>query len=251
MGYYEHSADKADYFKISERVNKIDTAVHFHNSMEILLVLEGEVEVSVNGIKKIIKANEACLTNNFDVHYYHKVNNNPFYGLVIMVNKSYLSSFENDLGNFLQVSDNAIEFIKKFATEYEQDSRLMRTAKILYFLALLSQTPSNFCERIEKSEVITKILTYLQENFKERITVQSVADEFGYSRGYVSTLFSAYAGERFNTYLNRLRVKSARRELEQKGADKVLDIALNNGFDSANTFYRAYKKEYGKPPVRQ
>ena len=250
MSYYEHSADRPDYFAISERINRINTAVHFHNSMEILVVLSGEVEVSINGVKKIIGKNQACLSNGFDVHYYHEVNKEPFYALVVMVNQSYLSSYEETLGNFLQVSDKAVAFIFKFLNEYKTDTKLMRTAKILYFLALLAENPSHLCGRIEQSEVITKILTYLQENFRQRITVQSVADEFGYSRGYISTLFSAYAGERFGSYLNRLRVLSAQRELLEKGSDKVLDIALANGFDSSNTFYRAYKKEFGKPPVR-
>ena len=251
MGFYEHAADKKGYFNIGVRVGKMnETKAHFHNSLEIYVVLRGEIEVTINSVKRVIKAGEACISNSFDVHYYNKTNDDNYLAKVIMVNKSYLSSFDDNIGNFVTLSSSALDFIEKLTTEYKSDSTLMRTAKILYLLALISDNPENLTQKAPKSDIVTEILTYIHENFTDKITVQSIADKFGYSRGYVSTLFSSYTGERFNSYVNRLRVSSAKKMLDKKGSDKVLDIALANGFDSANTFYRAYKKEYGKPPVR-
>ena len=251
MGYYEHSADKTGYFKISERKGKIsETKAHFHNSMEIYVVLRGELEVTINGVKRVIKTGQACVSNCFDVHYYDKISDDNFLGKVVMVNQSYLTSFDGNIGNFITLSNDALNFLEKFSTEYVADTTLMRTAKILYLLAIISENPDNLTLKAPKSDIVTQILNYIHENFTDKITVQSIADNFGYSRGYISTLFSSYTGERFNSYVNRIRINSAKRALDKKGSDKVLDIALSNGFDSANTFYRAYKKEFGKPPVR-
>ena len=47
---------------------------------------------------------------------------------------------------------------------------------------------------------------------------------------------------RFSDYLNRLRVQEAAKRMEDTDARGITDIALDCGFNSLNTFYRAKKK---------
>ena len=115
----------------------------------------------------------------------------------------------------------------------------------------ISANGKQIYERVKQNGFIIELFKYIHANYKNHITVESIAKEFGYSRGYVSTLFCDYTGERFNTYLNRMRVRSAKADLEKDTGDSVLEIAFANGFESANTFYRAYKSEFNEHPVRK
>ena len=73
-----------------------------------------------------------------------------------------------------------------------------------------------------------------------------LAEEFGYSKEYISRTFSKYVGA-MPRYINRLRVQKARRMLAE-GGRTVIETAFLCGFESPNTFYRAYKDAFGTPP---
>ena len=56
--------------------------------------------------------------------------------------------------------------------------------------------------------------------------------------------------ENWKGYINRLRVRHAEQLLRKNKTETILQIAFTCGFDSIHTFYRAYKKEFGKAPRR-
>lgn len=252
MSFYESLADKPEYFTL-RRVDGLTPSPHFHNALELVLVLSGEIEACINGMKRVVKAGEGCLSSSFDLHYY--ANKKDLDAFLIVVDKSYvkhLSVFKEftKLGTFFLINKKIIDFLSEWIKVYKNEKTFMRMAKISYLFALLCEDEKNFEIKAKQNEFITDLFKYIHENYCSHITVESIAEELGYSRGYISTIFCNYTGVRFNTYVNRLRILSAKKELDKNDGRRVLDIAFACGFDSANTFYRAYKKQFGKPPMR-
>lgn len=253
MAYYESRADKPNYLNIVCR-NALTSDPHFHNAIETVIVLDGEIEVSVNGVKNRLTKGQGCLIHPLDVHYYTYSGNIKVFLLV--AGDAYVSGVQDlddfkNINTFFSVDEEVISFAKKLASDWQMQTSLTNLANIAMLFAKISATGKPLYERVKQNGFIIDLFKYIHANYKERITVESIAKEFGYSRGYVSTLFCDYTGERFNTYLNRIRVRSAKADLDKKTGESVLEIAFANGFDSANTFYRAYKNEYAEHPVRK
>jgi AraC-like DNA-binding protein len=90
------------------------------------------------------------------------------------------------------------------------------------------------------------ILTYLHVSCGEPLTLDSVSRRFGYTATHFSRLFNAYTGTNLSEYLNAVRADSAAALL--KKGENATSAAMNSGFDSLRTFYRAFSRRYGVPP---
>ncbi|MBO5286124.1 MAG: helix-turn-helix domain-containing protein [Clostridia bacterium] len=255
MSFYELPADKNNHLIVKD-FQAPSKIAHFHNAIEILYLKKGELDAVINGTRHRVKAGQAVFSGSFDVHYYELINEEPVESTVLVISQDYLKEYNDFLAGktlnvILSIRQEIADFILAWQKVYKQESILMLTSKILYLLAKLIE--DNLAEKTSapKNEFVTNIFKYIHDNYKEDISVNEIANKFGYSRGYVSTMFTTYTGEGFNSYVNRLRVYSAKEEIDKKDGRRILDIALENGFDSANTFYRAYKKQFGEPPVKK
>ncbi len=85
------------------------------------------------------------------------------------------------------------------------------------------------------------ICLYLQENFRNPITRESVASHFRLAPNHVSRLFRQEGLVRFNDYLNLVRVNRAKFMLQKYGMT-LKEIADNCGYSDATYFCKVFKK---------
>ncbi len=101
---------------------------------------------------------------------------------------------------------------------------------------------------MENSELIAKALHYVEsENGNTDMTVESVADHAGFSTDYFNRIFAAHTGFRVMEYVRFVRLRRASLKLRTTD-ESILDIALSCGYDSHESFSRAFKSQYGKTP---
>lgn len=75
----------------------------------------------------------------------------------------------------------------------------------------------------------------------------SVARHFGYSQSYISRYFSTNFGTTLSHYLTAVRLRSVVM-LMRGGKHDITYCALESGFASMRTFYRAFHSEFGLVP---
>jgi YesN/AraC family two-component response regulator len=85
------------------------------------------------------------------------------------------------------------------------------------------------------------ICLYVQENFQEPITRESVARHFGLAPNHVSRLFRKEGLMRFNDYVNLVRVNRAKFMLQNYSVT-LKEIASDCGYNDAAYFCRLFKK---------
>ena len=89
---------------------------------------------------------------------------------------------------------------------------------------------------------------------RQDLTIQDVAQALSTNRSYVSLAINTAHGVNFSTYVNRFRVKEAKRILVSDGyeRDKValLDALALSGFATEQTFYRVFKEMTGMTPLQ-
>ena len=83
---------------------------------------------------------------------------------------------------------------------------------------------------------------YIQEHYQKDIGLSNVAEAFGYSTSYFSTLYNKYIGESFSKKLNQYRIEQAIERMRTTD-EELSDIAKEVGFNTYKSFSRAFKEQ--------
>lgn len=87
---------------------------------------------------------------------------------------------------------------------------------------------------------LERAITYIEAHLNENIGLNEVSRETGYSYYHMTRLFSSVLGESVGHYINRRRLYNASEKLIHSD-QKVIDIALDCGYESSEAFSRAFK----------
>jgi len=257
MSYYEWEAEQKGYYRFYRR-KSFETPAHFHGSIEFIFVESGEQRVTIDGETRVLKDGDACFCDSFSVHFFAPNNNADTF--ILLGEREYFDSvfnlfndktpprffrFENfELFHFLL--DN---YSKKSTNTGGRYAAFDGCVKIL--LSEIAENNTLLPRKTDKkSTLVCDILQYAEQNPNADLSLMTVAKNFGYSHEYLSRILHKYLAENWNTYVNRLRVRKADILLKTQKERSVLEIAYECGFDSPNTFYRAYKKEFERQPRR-
>lgn len=100
---------------------------------------------------------------------------------------------------------------------------------------------------MENKNLIDKAIGFIQKNPKDNLSLQSIADNAGFSLTYFDAIFRQHTGYSPVEY-SRI-YKLTRSALELRRTQKtVLDIALDFGYASPESFTRAFKNFYSMTP---
>lgn len=95
--------------------------------------------------------------------------------------------------------------------------------------------------------MIKEALIYIDEHLDEVISYESVAKQFYLSPYYFHRMFSAIIGQTITEHIRDRRLLSACIQLST--TDKsILNVGLDCGFQSAQSFSRSFRKMYGISP---
>ncbi|GGG58015.1 helix-turn-helix domain-containing protein [Paenibacillus radicis (ex Gao et al. 2016)] len=106
-------------------------------------------------------------------------------------------------------------------------------------------------ERKMRSNVklLENILHYLHTMYRNAdLNLDTVADQAGISKVYLSQLFKEKTGSNFSDYLESLRMEQSRKLLSDTTLS-VNEIAVQTGYNSTNSFCRAFKRINGISPT--
>ena len=95
---------------------------------------------------------------------------------------------------------------------------------------------------------ISEALKYIDEHIEEPVNLHMLAERFSFSGYYFHRLFSVIVGKPLAEYIRDRRILYACKQLSNT-KKTVLDIALDSGFHSAQSFSRAFKKIQGMSPM--
>lgn len=95
---------------------------------------------------------------------------------------------------------------------------------------------------------INKVLTYIDENLHNELSLQTIANVAHYSPFHLHRLFKAITNETLNTYITRKRIEKTAMMLIHNNEYSIAEIATKYGFINDSTFSRTFKKLYGQSP---
>jgi len=102
--------------------------------------------------------------------------------------------------------------------------------------------------RVQMEEIIKKSITYIEQNLKEPLEIETLARQAGYSLAHYQKLFSQITGVPVATFLNKRRLDATLSEIRR--GRRAIDAAFDYGFETYAGFYKAFIRIYGTSPKK-
>lgn len=97
------------------------------------------------------------------------------------------------------------------------------------------------------TEIVGNLIAWINENLELPINISMIARKSGYSRWYIQRIFKHLTGQPLALYVRRQRLYKAAWELRHSRFN-ITDIAYKYQFDSQQSFWRAFRKEFSITP---
>lgn len=99
---------------------------------------------------------------------------------------------------------------------------------------------------MDNRRIIQESIDYIEDNLRTELTAQELADKAGFSLFHYYRLFQLATGMPLMQYIVRRKLLNAIYEISR--GKKIIDAALEYGFDTHAGFYKAFKRELGCAP---
>ncbi len=234
---------------------------HWHRSIEIFAVFEGNLTFYINEEKNKLQAGEFVLLNSNEIHSIHSPNPNKT--IVLQIPLELFEKYYTEGNQFLLFShkkrEQDIEVMKlvevmyegicnrEIGYEWKVQSNFFQLVYILVTKYRKEEISKEAVKIYKKLDKLSTITSYIRNNYKDDLTLESVAEVFSYSPTYLSRMFQKYAKTNYKAYLQSVRIEYAFKEFANTN-HTVSDIALKHGFPNSKAFSKEFQKAYGLLP---
>ncbi|MEJ2060993.1 MAG: AraC family transcriptional regulator [Gammaproteobacteria bacterium] len=98
------------------------------------------------------------------------------------------------------------------------------------------------------AERFDKVFDYIHEHLDEELSVECLSQVANFSKFHFHRQFSQYAGISVIRYIQLMRLRRASYRLAFEEQTRVIEIALEAGFENPESFSRAFKNTFGQTP---
>ena len=250
--------------------------LHWHKEIEICYIKQGMGKYLINGRDYAFSSGDIFIIGNDDIHLCH--DDKELIMQVVMFDPNFLqsghaASFDYEyLRPFLESSElfsrkidssNAVAAqLAALLTQMEEEYttmhngyNLMIKALLLQFLTLIirhcfTQDSIVSEKRISHNaaEKIRSIITYLEENYTNKISLEILSETFNISVPYLCSTFKSFTGSSPIDYLIRRRIFMEKTMLHSTEST-IIKISEDCGFDSLSNFNHLFKSMTGLSPT--
>ena len=230
--------------------NDMSFLTHLHKQAELLYVLDGEIEMTVEKHTCTLRAGQIGLAFPNRAHSYASKSHN----------RTLLYIFDAALAGDCDTALLTQHPQQPFVTDPHPDvAYLVPQLPELEDLRLIKGYLQIICTRLfetmqpgsgtlRRDDDWTHLaLTYLNEHFTESLTLDELAAHLNISKYHLSRSFPERIGCGLNAYINSLRADHAAMLLASTKIS-VTQVGFDSGFESSSTFFRTFKELYGVSP---
>ena len=248
---YELSRERNDELHLMKTAGG-DFYPHFHRHVELYYVISGTTNVTVNDKTVTLGAGGLAVATPYDIHSYSRQSDGTAY--ILIIPPQYLGDFSRFTKD-KTISDHFISCAEKTAelhtlltlleSAMKENTLLIRGLVNAILGYIFRELPLVDAQNTVSSEFVYSVLTHLKNHLSEKITLEGLAKQFGYSRFNFSKLFNDNFHCNLSSALAILRTHTVI-TLTENGMSES-DAAKAAGFSSMRTFYRCFLQVFGMP----
>ncbi|MFC9418615.1 AraC family transcriptional regulator [Bacillus mobilis] len=235
---------------------------HWHRSIEISLVVNGEVFLYVNGQKKKVCAGEFIFVNSGEVHEFEKVENTSCAVMMLIISYEFLKEVNEDFDKYrFNIVESVVQKTNLRQIFYELKELVIHSDdlsyikinsliyEIVYILLRYCKVGENLDNNFQLGNRQKEVITYIYKRYNEELKLKDVAKHFFVSEEHFSRMFKKSFGSNFTTFLTRYRLYKAYEDII-RSTSSVQDIAVKHGFPNIKSFISQFKGKYGYTPLQ-
>ena len=246
--------------------------MHIHDCYEVYFSISGGKQFLIDNKLYDIAPGDLFLINQYDSHYLTQIEKEQHERIVIMIAPEFMKSISTEDTNLdacFQKRDK--DFSHKISLTQDQQGRF------LYFINKILTSNGYGHDLLEKStftelfvminaivneasletadvkpaaynEQVDSILSYLNKNLQEPISIGDLAKHFYISESYICRIFKSATGTTINKYMTARRISIAKSLLAD--GIGVSEVCERCGFSDYSNFLKAFTKSVGLSPKK-
>jgi len=248
---------------------------HWHDSIEVLCILEGAARQQVNEQTFHVKVHDVLVINKGDIHGTWCREEDVCKILVLKflpeLIKNSSSIYDSKyIYSFLQSGNKQIYYMKNLALEQSnvydlfmgvlQEFEKKEVAHEISIKGYIYQIIAIFIRngtlnfynealREKDFKIISPLIAYIEKYYYENITLDQAANMVNMSYYHFSRYFKKVTGRNFKEYVDFVRVSEADKRLVS-GDMPISQVAYEVGYNNLSSFNRVYKRIRGYSPSK-
>lgn len=243
------------------------TPPHWHGAIELLYILNGEGAVTCDGKEYLVQAGQFIVIDSDKIHEMKCAKVSMM--LIIHFSRKRMENYVHDLGQFELFSCEEI-YEKKDEKKYQEICQMLRSLVPLYVrepvgyllksqaiaMEILFELLNYFSRKKEKikngkdEETLKRlkgITDYIEQHYKNTITLEEISSYFFLSREYFSRFFKKNMGVAFSRYVNQVRLMHIYYDICNSD-EGIMKLAEKHGFRNYKMFNKMFHETYDCTP---
>ncbi|MDC7241160.1 MAG: helix-turn-helix domain-containing protein, partial [Spirochaetales bacterium] len=236
---------------------------HWHKNLEILMVLDGRVNVSSEGSLYELESDDVIVISPNQIH---ELNSDGCIMLAAQIDMTYLDDSLSDYDRYLfncssrecpekMVHFNRIkELLALMVKANSSETPSLQSKNLSYIYGIISiltehfQTEPKPDQRSKKDLLrLNRILKYINNHYTSNLSLSELAEMEGITVPYLSTYFKKCMGVTFSEYNNEVKLMNAVEDM-LSSSEPISTISSRHGFNDPHSFIRSFKKRYKTLP---
>jgi len=241
------------------KAENFDVPLHFHPEYELVYIVTGTGTRYVGDrIEPFEKGDLVLLAPNITHCWRNEIGSTSYCESLVIQWKSSLVDDHTELADLKPLLNDsprglkfeASESLVHLMTATIENRGINQYIRFLQLLHQLSKSKDKrfICSTIRSQEIspttserLNTVFNFIENNYQNRIQLQSLASLVGLAESAFSRFFSKAMGKPFFTFLNEYRIQRACKLLQEKDVT-VSEACFMSGFDSLPFFHRQFKK---------
>lgn len=259
-----------------DNLAKVKVPWHWHEEFELIIILDGIVDVNIDGQKFLLKRGEGYFANSGILHSAKLISKTGHQHALVFSPRIISPSIDLVWNTYVKPVQNnpVLPFIplspsvdwQKCILEYSETAwqsgaynkahyPIVVRESLSKVFAIIKEhmdfTENEFHIPKRKSQNdfrIKKMLSYIEENYSSNITINDIARSADISISTCLRLFKTIMHTTPINYMIKYRLQKSVHYLLKKEHLPISEIAYLCGFSDASYYNRCFKKEYGTTP---
>lgn len=246
MFYQLHHIGSSEYIK-KEYDEDFSYPLHMHTCFELVIILEGKMDISVNDEVYSVSRGEAVLIFPNQLHSFSSSESKH---LLFIFSPKIVQSFAAKYTGKLPISSKfklAENFISQLWELTPSDS-IIEIKGLFYSICARFEKNAEFKDFYQgNNNLLMQIFSFVDKNFQSECALCDVARAIGYDHAYISRYFKKMTNMSYNGYVNVCRLNHASFLLKNTDLS-ILECSVECGYKSLRSFNRNFKEYFSKTP---
>lgn len=221
--------------------------LHLHQCFEIIVALNGKMEVTVDNKKYDLTKGEAMFIFPNQIH---SLKSEISEHMLCIFSHKLIAAFHSKFSRSKPVDNKfkPTQHLINAMNEMKIDSSPFLQKSVLYLACDEFLKVAKFYDvKSDHKNLLAEIFLFIEENYTNECNLSLLAEKLEYDYSYLSRYFKQNVGISFNEYVIIHRLNNVC-YLMNNTSETILNCATESGFDSLRSFNRNFKKHFGLTP---